>query len=121
MLSITSFGKRMVLLVVGGMEGILKLDTQSPRNTNVLHTVYDKYIAMYALQTTCVRTILFSEVIDLFCENCFCIYWVTGRCSLDEVALDIQGTCRQCIYVDLEEEVLKQYREKFLERYNQEL
>ena len=40
---------------------------------------------------------------------------------MDEVALDIQGTCRQCIYVDLEEEVLKQYREKFLERYNQEL
>ncbi|WP_281389183.1 hypothetical protein [Solibaculum mannosilyticum] len=40
---------------------------------------------------------------------------------MDEVALDIQGTCQQCIYVDLEEEVLKQYREKFLERYNQEL
>lgn len=38
-LAITSFGNRMVLLVVGGIEGILKFDTLSPRNTIVLLTI----------------------------------------------------------------------------------
>ncbi len=53
----------------------------------------------------------------MYCENRFCIYWSDQACILDEISLDIQGSCQQCIYVDMEEEFLKTYREKFLKHY----
>ena len=37
------------------------------------------------------------------CENNFCIYWKDKSCILDEISLDIQGQCEDCIYIDLDE------------------
>ncbi len=48
------------------MEGILKLDTQSPRNTNVLHIVYGRYVVLYALHMHCVQDILSEKEVICF-------------------------------------------------------
>lgn len=44
------------------------------------------------------------------CENCFCIYQRNNYCSLTEVELDIQGQCKECIYIDLEKETLEKLK-----------
>ena len=49
------------------------------------------------------------------CENIFCIYFSNKKCILDEISLDIQGTCENCIYVDIDEEVLEKKRILILE------
>jgi len=36
---------------------------------------------------------------------------------LDAVALDHMGSCCNCIYVSIEERVLKEYREKLQRKY----
>ena len=51
------------------------------------------------------------------CENIFCIYWSEGICSINEVSLDIQGSCVDCIYVDIEDEYLQKKRKDILESY----
>ena len=51
------------------------------------------------------------------CDNVFCIYWSIGRCSIDEISLDIRGSCRDCIYVDIEDEYLRKRRDNILKRY----
>lgn len=40
------------------------------------------------------------------CENCFCIYQEDNFCILESVELDNQGQCKECICLDLEEELL---------------
>ena len=50
------------------------------------------------------------------CENKFCIYWDDDCCALNEVSLDILGTCTSCIYVDIDDKTLKEEREKALKR-----
>ena len=48
----------------------------------------------------------------MICENLFCIYWSKeNRCRLDEIELDIQGSCSSCIYVDIDESTLSDMRE----------
>ena len=51
---------------------------------------------------------------ELSCENEFCIYQKNGTCSLDIVELDIQGTCTDCIYINIEENTLSELKEKLL-------
>ena len=51
------------------------------------------------------------------CENIFCIYWKNEECILGEVSLDIMGNCQDCIYVDIEDDVLENYRNKLLNKY----
>ena len=46
------------------------------------------------------------------CENCFCIYENNGRCRLESVELDILGQCKECIYISIEEEKLKELKEQ---------
>lgn len=48
------------------------------------------------------------------CENNFCIYWLDGSCTVDEISLDAFGNCNECIYVDISEVVLKKERKKYL-------
>lgn len=55
------------------------------------------------------------------CENVFCVYWTEQGCSLEEIALDIQGQCESCVYVDIEEEVLKKGREQQLAQWENAL
>ena len=54
------------------------------------------------------------------CENDFCIYWASGNCILEEVSLNGQGVCQECILVEIAENVLKAKRKKLLLRYQQE-
>ena len=44
------------------------------------------------------------------CENHFCIYWKNYRCQLNQISLDIQGICQECIYLELEEDVMEAAR-----------
>lgn len=48
------------------------------------------------------------------CLNLFCVYWNEDECTLDEITLDISGACECCIYVDIEEKLLRKSREEFL-------
>ena len=50
------------------------------------------------------------------CENEFCIYQEKGKCILNEVSLDILGQCTECIYVNLDEKVLSEAKEKLREK-----
>lgn len=52
----------------------------------------------------------------MLCENCFCIYWSESGCILDDIDLDIQGKCNCCIYVDINEDTLKELRETQLSK-----
>lgn len=45
------------------------------------------------------------------CENEFCIYWARGACRLDSISLDVQGKCTCCTYVDIDEAILRPYRQ----------
>ena len=53
----------------------------------------------------------------LTCENEFCIYQKQGICILESVELDIQGSCLDCIYVNVEKTTLKKLKEKQLKKY----
>lgn len=52
------------------------------------------------------------------CENLFCIYFKEQCCTLDHIALDIQGQCQACIYVSLDEKLLEAERQKILQQYD---
>ena len=59
-----------------------------------------------------------KEVMYLVCENEFCIYWAANTCTLNAITLDRMGICSNCIYVSVEESVLKEYREKLLKKFD---
>ncbi len=46
------------------------------------------------------------------CENYLCIYENQGECLLENVALNILGQCKECIYIDIEQERLNRLKEK---------
>ena len=48
------------------------------------------------------------------CENYFCVYWSGGKCVLQEISLDIQGNCQNCIYVKIDKKSLEKSRQEFL-------
>lgn len=50
----------------------------------------------------------------LTCENEFCIYQKQGVCILNSVQLDMQGTCTDCIYINVEKDALNNLKEKLL-------
>ena len=49
------------------------------------------------------------------CENLFCIYEKDGNCTIDNVELDISGSCQNCIYVDIPENLLETLKISCLE------
>lgn len=51
----------------------------------------------------------------MMCENKFCLYWDNNTCVLNEVSLDIQGSCTNCIYISFEEAELNERRHSQLE------
>ena len=53
-------------------------------------------------------------MIQLSCENEFCIYQKQGNCILKRVNLDIQGNCLDCIYINIDEAALNNMKEKLL-------
>ncbi len=52
------------------------------------------------------------------CENMFCIYWENDACCLKRVSLDIQGMCKECEYVSIDEKDLTVLRQNGLKKYN---
>lgn len=46
----------------------------------------------------------------MHCENFFCIYWKESHCILNQISLDIQGSCQSCIYVNIDEHCLNRKR-----------
>ena len=48
------------------------------------------------------------------CENEFCIYQKEGTCILENIRLDTQGNCTECICVNMEEVALTTLKEKLL-------
>ncbi len=50
----------------------------------------------------------------LLCQNEFCIYQKQGNCILKSIQLDTQGTCIDCIYINVEEDTLNNLKEKIL-------
>ena len=46
------------------------------------------------------------------CENELCIYQRYDKCLLDKISLDYQGMCNECIYVSLDDALLKELKEK---------
>ena len=60
------------------------------------------------LRKTCYNS--YRGGISVQCGNVFCIYWFENGCCLDEIALDRQGSCESCIYVEIEQDVLESKR-----------
>lgn len=52
------------------------------------------------------------------CENVFCIYLKDDGCSLKSISLDIQGMCKECEYISIEEKDLTVFRENGLRKHN---
>ena len=52
------------------------------------------------------------------CENRFCIYWEEHKCLLGEVTLDLQGCCRECVYVDISLDALAEERARAREGFS---
>ena len=53
------------------------------------------------------------------CENKFCIYWKKEKCILCKISLDIQGRCEKCVYISIDEQVIKKERERILKSYEE--
>ena len=48
------------------------------------------------------------------CQNFFCVYQKQGECILDEITLDIDGRCEDCIYVNINDDLLQKLKVKQL-------
>lgn len=53
------------------------------------------------------------------CENVFCVYQSKGKCTLEEISIDISGECSECIYIDVADEVLDEAKRILLERFKE--
>lgn len=51
----------------------------------------------------------------LACGNQLCAYWSDDACILGKVSLDEQGSCIDCMTVELSEEFLARKRKELLE------
>lgn len=55
----------------------------------------------------------------IYCENCFCIYCEDNYCILKNISLNIQGSCKECIYIPILEKecdlLKKRLRKIYLE------
>ena len=56
----------------------------------------------------------------MLCENCFCIYQKDNKCTLQEIWIDIQGHCQECIYAAFEKKMLENKKKRALNRYKTE-
>ncbi len=41
------------------------------------------------------------------CENKFCIYQIKNICLLGETEIDHNGLCKNCVYLEIDEEYLE--------------
>ncbi len=50
----------------------------------------------------------------MLCENDFCIYNKNSTCQLNEIQLDNQGTCTNCINISLDEKTIETAKKQLL-------
>ena len=55
------------------------------------------------------------------CLNNFCIYQKDDKCMLDEIELDINGSCTECIYPDIPTHILEYEKEKLRKKYETDM
>lgn len=48
------------------------------------------------------------------CENNYCVYNSENKCILDEISIDAVGMCAECIYPNIDKQILDKYKNKFL-------
>ncbi len=48
------------------------------------------------------------------CENYLCIYEEQGDCLLQRIELDVQGQCKECIYIDVPPRELRELKDRLL-------
>ena len=51
------------------------------------------------------------------CENSFCIYQSKGKCLLNKVDIDSLEICTECVYPNIDKEVLNKAKLEVLETY----
>lgn len=51
------------------------------------------------------------------CENSLCIYQSKGNCIFEKVDINSLGMCAECIYPNIDEEVLNQAKLRLLKNY----
>ena len=56
----------------------------------------------------------------VFCEKSYCIYWLHGVCTLDEVTLGTLGQCNSCILVDIDEDIIERAKKKRIQIFETE-
>ncbi len=56
----------------------------------------------------------------MFCENNCCIYWKNNKCELGQISLDSRGMCIDCIYVDIDEELMEQARTRMKKNFEEQ-
>ncbi|MBR3767073.1 MAG: hypothetical protein IKL10_02415 [Clostridia bacterium] len=54
------------------------------------------------------------------CANSFCIYQLKGKCMIENISIDYLGMCAECIYPDMDEEILRQAKLKLLKKYEEQ-
>jgi len=54
------------------------------------------------------------------CENNLCVYQWKGECTIEKTTIDSLGMCAQCIYPNIDEDILKQAKSKTLDQYRKE-
>ena len=53
-------------------------------------------------------------MIQLSCQNEFCIYQKQGTCILDRIELDMRGNCVDCIWLNIGKETVDDLKDKLL-------
>ena len=51
------------------------------------------------------------------CENSFCIYQSKGQCILETVNINSVGMCAECIYPDIDDDLINQAKLELLKQY----
>ncbi len=54
------------------------------------------------------------------CENVYCVYQNEGKCILEEISIDISGSCSEKIYIDVDADTVQQAKKRLLEVYENE-
>lgn len=53
----------------------------------------------------------------MICENVFCIYQFNGKCHAETINIDRLGMCTECIYPDIDENILNDAKLALLKKY----
>ena len=51
------------------------------------------------------------------CENFFCIYQSNGKCTVDNIIINSLGMCTECIFPDIDKEILNKAKQELLKKY----